>query len=273
MPDRFGARLTLGHSPTRNRTVNAIQAPLTEKPGHSLENWSFVEPGPDAALIVTGGVCNELQFVGVPISGAAMGRDNALRQRIATALRDLSAGHTGSIDAVARTCAFVVIDTANLRMHVFRDALGLCPLFYYHNSQEIVAGNSQLLTAHFAGLSFRPEPVALSGFLECAGMDPLSEYSAVKGLRQVRAGTCVTIESGEPVCRTHWRPWERPLKTFTNDNELIEHVRQLLRQSVAAFLTPGVTWLDISGGIDSTAIAVIAKELVASGAAGGSSLC
>lgn len=162
----------------------------------------------------------------------------------------------------------VVIDQKARKLVGLRDPMGGYPLFWAQTSQGVAVGTSLgPLTQCTGRRNLSREYLAeyLSMFaMRAEGMTNLSVY---EGIQRVRAGGLLTADllNGSVQERRHWRWMEHVQDPGTNRMEelaeiyrgrLSEAVRQRMDRSCLAHL---------SGGMDSTAVALIGKKLVEEG--------
>jgi asparagine synthase (glutamine-hydrolysing) len=160
--------------------------------------------------------------------------------------------------------AFVIWDTETRTAFGARDPFGIKPLF----------------TARLAdgGLAFSSEKKALlellGGSKAAGGVDPasLQHYLTLqyvpepatlhRGIRRIESGTSFTVVDGELTTRRYFHP-TFPVTPVPKDAEqsLYDRIADVLDESVRVHMRADVTVGSfLSGGIDSTAIAALAKR-------------
>jgi asparagine synthase (glutamine-hydrolysing) len=200
-----------------------------------------------------------------------------LREELAAAGADLRThGDTETIvagyhlwgqDVVSRLrgmFAFVIWDTRTRTAFGARDPFGIKPLF----------------TARLAdgGLAFSSEKKALlellGGSEAAGGVDPagLQHYLTLqyvpepatlhRGIRRIESGTSFTVVDGELATRRYFHPAFTPRPVPRGrEQELYDRIAAVLDESVAKHMRADVTvGAFLSSGIDSTAIAALAKR-------------
>ncbi|WP_327327191.1 asparagine synthase (glutamine-hydrolyzing) [Streptomyces sp. NBC_01210] len=157
--------------------------------------------------------------------------------------------------------AFAVWDPRAGKLVMFRDRLGIKPLYYAR------AGR---------GLVFGSEPKALLAHpsIECAvdteGLAELLAYIATpghavyRGMREVPAGHVTVVRDGSV---TETRYWTLPNHEHPDDlPTTVDTVRGLLQEAVSSHLVSDVPLCTLlSGGVDSSAIAAFAARSVTDG--------
>lgn len=156
--------------------------------------------------------------------------------------------------------AFILWDPTLRRLLAARDPLGIKSLCWtLRGSQVAIATEpSQLVPRGFGAEIVDRVAVAdhLVGNLED------EERTFFRDVRYLRAGHTLIVESGAPPSiRRHWDiPEELPLSDL-DETQAAEEVLALLQTAVADRLAPeGPTGVLLSGGLDSSTVAVLAAE-------------
>ncbi|HEX2075842.1 MAG TPA: asparagine synthase (glutamine-hydrolyzing), partial [Geodermatophilus sp.] len=200
-----------------------------------------------------------------------------LREELAAAGAELSThGDTETIvagyhlwgqDVVTRLrgmFAFVIWDTHTGTAFGARDPFGIKPLFTARLADGGIVFSSekkallQLLGGskaaggvdaaslqHYLTLQYVPEPATLH-----------------RGIRRIESGTCFTVADGELHTRRYFHP-TFPIRPVARDEQqaLYDRIAEVLDESVRVHMRADVTVGSfLSGGIDSTAIAALAKR-------------
>ena len=160
--------------------------------------------------------------------------------------------------------AFVIWDTETGTAFGARDPFGIKPLFTARLADGGVAFSSEkkalleLLGGsagaggvdaaslqHYLTLQYVPEPATLH-----------------RGIRRIESGTCFRVADGELTTRRYFQP-TFPIRPVRKDEQqaLYDRIAQVLDDSVRVHMRADVTVGSfLSGGIDSTAIAALAKR-------------
>lgn len=178
----------------------------------------------------------------------------------------VAAYHQWGPDAVHRLrgmFAFVIWDSESRLLFGARDPFGIKPLFVHAGPHGITFGSEKKsLTELAAGL--HPDlphldPTALQLYLTLQYVpEPATLHREV---RRVESGSWFTVHPGGELCqRRYFRPvlLARPV-----DDEVALHaeIAEVMRDSVAKHMRADVTvGAFLSGGIDSTAIAALARQ-------------
>jgi asparagine synthase (glutamine-hydrolysing) len=158
--------------------------------------------------------------------------------------------------------AFLLWDRLERRLLAVRDACGLRELFTGNDGRRLfVASQLQMILE-------RPTPADVdqdfvADFLACqAYCGPGTPF---KSVRRIQAGHWLSLSAGSTETRQFWAPGTLELPEYRNDGELAEHFLSVLREAVGRCLaTGGRVWSELSGGLDSSSITVLAHEILRS---------
>jgi asparagine synthase (glutamine-hydrolysing) len=156
--------------------------------------------------------------------------------------------------------AVAIYDAKNRLMVVARDHLGIIPLFYQHTDSCFLFGSEIKSMAVLE--SFRKElnPTALADFL-CLQFIPKPE-TVYRDTRSVPPGSFLVVDNGRATVRSFWSinlPADAPR---ISREEIAHETLFLLRQAVSRTLMSDVpVGVLLSGGLDSSGIAVLAAEI------------
>ena len=185
------------------------------------------------------------------------------------ALLSALAGTNGSL---AESCSrwmgdfgVVVYDRTRREVLAARDPFGVRSLF------TATVGDIVLFSSHLALLeahvdsAYDPEYVA--DFLIEGGTRTCA--TILRDVRVIAAGSSVVQRASDVRLRTFWSPWDHAAQDEDPGREAddVSKFRELFREAVQFNLgSEGETWSQLSGGLDSSSIVCMAKEL--SGIAG-----
>jgi len=161
--------------------------------------------------------------------------------------------------------AFLIWDSVKRTVFGARDPFGIKPLFYAAGPRGVAFSSekkSLLELAPTLGIQPELDRTALQHYLILQYVpEPESLHT---GIRRIESGTCFTISpGGRPVVERYFNPVfrPRPVHSESDAQRLHAEIAEVLRDSVAKHMRADVTvGAFLSGGIDSTAIAALAKE-------------
>ncbi len=159
--------------------------------------------------------------------------------------------------------SFALYDVQRARLLCARDGLGVRPLFYAATPAGFVCANTiAAVLAHPAIGRTLDEPAIVS-FLQW-GYNCNVTTTSFRDVKRLEAGHQLAVRPGAgatPPTR-HWRfPEPEPLR-LAQDEEYLAQFRALLDQAVRDRARPAGTALMLSGGLDSTALAVTMRRVL-----------
>ena len=165
---------------------------------------------------------------------------------------------TDGIDFVSRLngqFAIAIWDRRDQVLHLVRDRIGICPLFYTLDSGRFVFGSE--IKSLLPALDAKPT-------MSIAGLDqlftfwaPLSPNTIFDGIREVSPGEVVSVSGGR-VARNRYWDWPVPVGEYASaaEPDLVEELHDLLVSATRLRLRADVpVGAYLSGGLDSSAIA------------------
>lgn len=143
----------------------------------------------------------------------------------------------------------------------FRDPIGCKSLYYYDGPEFFVFSNCMQKLMSVAGVPriWDEEAVVFSC---CNLVGALGERSYFRNIRRLTPGTVLRVTPAGLTRRTYWQPELRPTLR-ESQAELAERVRWTLEQAVRARTPATGVGGHISGGLDSSAVCVLASRQVA----------
>jgi asparagine synthase (glutamine-hydrolysing) len=160
--------------------------------------------------------------------------------------------------------AFLIWDAQDRLLFGARDPFGIKPLFYCTGPHGTAFGSekkSLLQLAPSLGIDATLDHTALQHYLQLQYVpEPETLHNEV---RRIESGCAFTLSpGGEPVAERYFHPTFAPPSSRTTDSAALHHeIAEVMRDSVAKHMRADVTvGAFLSGGIDSTAIAALAKE-------------
>ncbi len=157
--------------------------------------------------------------------------------------------------------SFLIWDSAEQVMFGARDWFGIKPLYTYTDDRGSFFSSEKkaLLSVAAPGVAQGVNTEALQHYLTLQYVpEPASMHTAIT---RIDSGTLFTIRPGEqPVTRRYFNP-DFPIRQVPEPDRLYHQIADVLRDSVAKHMRSDFTVGSfLSGGIDSTAIAALAKE-------------
>lgn len=154
--------------------------------------------------------------------------------------------------------AFVIWDKEEKTLFGARDPFGIKPFFYLEEDDVLYCASEKksILTL---SKEDEPNPEALQYYLTYQFVPEPMTMS--KGIKKLEPGHCFTKKIGERIqIKQYWSPSFSPMTT--NIEQSVQDIQNVLRESVRMHMRSDVpVGAFLSGGIDSTAIVALAKEV------------
>ncbi|MDY3127914.1 MAG: asparagine synthase (glutamine-hydrolyzing) [Corynebacterium sp.] len=156
----------------------------------------------------------------------------------------------------------VIWDTQDKVMFAARDQFGIKPLYYATTEAGTVFASemkSILAVADDIGLELSLDKRAIEHYIDLQYVPEPESLHA--NIRRVESGCTVTLRPGEDVKAERYFAPEFQTKSVDNEQQLYDRIARALEDSVEKHMRADVTVGSfLSGGIDSTAIAALAKR-------------
>ncbi len=154
---------------------------------------------------------------------------------------------------------FAIWDERQQCLFAARDHFGIKPLFHAALAEGVLVGNTlQVMTEH-PELGAEHDDLFMADFL-LFGESREPESTAYAGIRRLRAGHALRWSAHEG--RRIWRYWQLPVfepRTGSQRNDEVGDFFELLKTVVRDRLRTERIGLELSGGMDSTSLAVMAR--------------
>jgi asparagine synthase (glutamine-hydrolysing) len=158
--------------------------------------------------------------------------------------------------------AFAIWDGRERRLFCARDHFGVKPFYYARVGDCLVFGNTLNCLRSHPAVSDELNDLAIADFL-LVGYNEEPATTTFADIQRLPAAHCLTCVGDQSRLRRYWAlPIDGHIR-YRRPDEYVERFKELLRGAVSDRLrTPRVAVM-MSGGLDSTAVAAVAKELLA----------
>ncbi|HET6955857.1 MAG TPA: asparagine synthase-related protein [Vicinamibacterales bacterium] len=157
--------------------------------------------------------------------------------------------------------AFVVWDEARRQLFCARDHLGVKPLFYARVGQTIVISNTLDCVRLHPGVSNDLNDLAIADFL-LFGDNQEHDTTSFRDIRRLAPAHCMTWSIAASHCRRYWTlPVDEPIH-FKRADDYTSCFTELVQRATRDRLRTGSAGVLMSGGIDSTTLAAVARDLL-----------
>lgn len=176
-------------------------------------------------------------------------------------LRAYQAWGEACVEQLLGDFAFAIWDGRCRRLFCARDHFGVKPFYYAHVGDCLIFSNTLNCVRLHPGVSNELSDLAIADFLLFDFNQNLTTTTFADIQRLAPAHT-LTATAGTQSQKRYWMlPVEEPIR-YRRASDYVESFRGLLRQAVSDRLRTDRVALFMSGGLDSTAVAATAKELL-----------
>lgn len=156
--------------------------------------------------------------------------------------------------------AFVVWHRASGRLVAARDPLGNRQLFWARSGSLVAFGSSVELVRALPGVAGALDEVSIASILR-EGWIERAEGTALRDVHRVPAAhtLCLACDAA-PVLRRHWEFPDPPPLRFAREDDYALRFNEVLDEVVADRLRGGGATVLLSGGMDSSSLAVAARR-------------
>ncbi len=159
--------------------------------------------------------------------------------------------------------AIAIYDMQEDKLFLFRDRLGVKPLYYYHKDGDFVFGSEMkaLLQVPQVKQNLKVYKPGVHTFLY-AGYIP-EPYTIYDEVKRLPAGCYAELKDGQLIITPYWKPEEKiTANTLSNFSEAKKGLREILQSSVAYRMISDVPFgTFLSGGIDSSTVTALAQHI------------
>jgi asparagine synthase (glutamine-hydrolysing) len=155
--------------------------------------------------------------------------------------------------------AFAVWDTRSRKLSIFRDRMGIKPLYYAQCGERLYFASEVKCLLACPELAPELDPISLEQYL--AFLYVPNPRTMFKGIYKLPPASMITWSKGRTAVESYWRPEEGDYLR-ESENELAGRLREILISATRRQLISDVpVGFFLSGGLDSTAILACAKRV------------
>ncbi len=179
-------------------------------------------------------------------------------------LHAYAAWGTACVEHLIGDFAFAIWDGREQRLFCARDQMGMKPFFYacaQYRGQTLAFSSSLNCLRRLPGFSPQLNELAAADFLLFnSNQDPTTTIFA--GIRRLAPGHTLTHADGALQIDRYWRLPEHPVIEYRPEAETVERFQNLFSQAVGDRLRTERVGVPMSGGMDSSSVAVMAQRLM-----------
>ena len=160
--------------------------------------------------------------------------------------------------------AFAVWDANERTLFCARDHAGVRPLYYALTRSGVVFASAVEAVLAMPEVSGALDEATVAAYLTGPAFNSTT-HTFFKEVSKLPPGHTLTVK-GEPVARhsprieRYWRPEDTPTAPLASDDAYAEELVELMARAVADRLRGGPVGTHLSGGLDSSSIAVLAAR-------------
>jgi len=157
--------------------------------------------------------------------------------------------------------AFAIWDRQEKELFLFRDRMGVKPVYYYMDADKLLFASEQRGILGEGSVPRKLNQEALAGYFSYQSVG--YPYSMIEGISQLEAGSYMRIKNGKAVTKKYWDITERGnAGDMSDESRIKKQIRSLLASSVERRLVSDVpVGAFLSGGIDSSAVVGLMAEV------------
>lgn len=152
----------------------------------------------------------------------------------------------------------VIWDASCEKLCLVADPLGRRPLYYHLSPDQLVWSSRPRVLADCLSSATELNLEYLANFI----LNKKSESSPYRGTVPVGAGVALIVAADSVETIKYWSPDPPKSITYKSDEEYEDHFRSLFYEAVRCRIqTAGPYFCELSGGLDSSSIVAVAREL------------
>lgn len=168
----------------------------------------------------------------------------------------------GCLERLHGAFAFAVWDGRRQRLTCVRDHQGFRPFFHWDGSDRFAFATEVEALFALEGIPRELDPLAVTAKLT-ATPSYLKERSVFRNIRKLAPATLLSVQAEGTKGRQYWFPEKIAARQMATSESLALELRELVERAVGTQLRSRVPiGAHVSGGLDSTSIALVARRLL-----------
>jgi asparagine synthase (glutamine-hydrolysing) len=177
-------------------------------------------------------------------------------------LRSYAVWGANCVDHLRGDFAFAIWDASNELLFCARDHFGIKPFYYARLKNLFLFSNTLNCVRAHPDVSGELNDSAIADFL-LFGLNYNEAATTFQDVQRLPPAHCMTVSRGGLELRKCWAPPMNGRIRYRRDAEYLEHFQVLLQSAVNDRLRTDHAGILLSGGLDSTSLAAITKEISA----------
>ena len=157
--------------------------------------------------------------------------------------------------------AFAIWDKARERLFCARDPIGIRPFFFYHHGGRFLFSSEKKGILAWPGVDAALDSDFLLRLIADAPFE--ADATSHRHIRVLPGGQCMVVEGGTCTRSVYWRLQVPPLLRLRHHSDYVGAYRECLEEAVRCRMrTTFPIGVELSGGLDSSAVAAIAASSI-----------
>ena len=182
-------------------------------------------------------------------------------------LHAYAAWGAGCVEHLRGDFSFAVWDAPNNQLFCARDHFGIKPFYYAQSSKVLVLSNTLNCIRLHSEVSGELDEAAIGDFL-LFGLNYDNTTTSFRDVRRLPPAHTLTVSQRGLQIRRYWTPPTEGRVRYARPEDYVENFKSILEAAVADRLRSDRVGILLSGGLDSSSVAAVAKEITRKGAAG-----
>jgi asparagine synthase (glutamine-hydrolysing) len=157
--------------------------------------------------------------------------------------------------------AFAIWDNRLRRLFCARDHFGVKPFFFAHIGNCLIFSNTLATVRLDPRVSDAVNEIAIGDFL-LFGLNQDLSTTAFRDIHRLKAGHILSVSDGSVTNQSYWAPKVVGATHYRNPQDYVERFKELLSLATDDRLRTNRVAVSMSGGLDSTSVAVTARDLL-----------
>ena len=167
---------------------------------------------------------------------------------------------TACIEHLRGDFSFGIWDARTRTLFCARDHFGIKPFYYAQSGKFFLFSNTLNCVRMRPEVSEELNDAAIGDFL-LFGLNYDNATTSFRDVQRLPPAHCLTFGSNGLKIRRYWSPPTNGRIRYSRADDYVEHFKVLLQEAVADRLRTGRVGILLSGGLDSSAVAAVAKEV------------
>lgn len=165
------------------------------------------------------------------------------------------------VDHLLGDFVFAIWDKRSRRLFCARDHFGVKPFFYARVANSFIFSNTLNVLRLDPRVSDQLNETAVGDYL-AFGLNQDLTTTIFRDIQRLPAGQTLSLSNGSITTRRYWAPAIKDEIRFRDDRSYVDRFHQLFSMAIKDRLHTKRVSISMSGGLDSTSVAAIARDLL-----------